>query len=445
MRKCAQWGILVTLTVVLGVTLSVVARERHARMRQLATQALLREAALPSFTLKRLRVLLEQDADVDAHGGYGNTPLILLIWNNMSDQREQHEAALQLLLDQGAKANAQNIDGNTALINAVRSQQHSDVSLLLRKGAQPDIQNHKGENALMIAAERIDVFYSRILLSKGANPNLQNRDKRTPLALLMAQVGAPQNTKEKLYKINLLMHLLISYGADANTRDLNGRTALMVAAFNGNLKTSTLLLREGARLNGHDENGLTALYYAAWHGRLGVFRLLVKKGADVHAGRGGVTILLKRVLASYDSSNETAFCARFLLENGADPNAYDPQSDFALATPLMIAADAGDLESVKLLLHRGARVNTKLPEDEYDLATALECVKNTLRSTHQEIESIKRIEGVTPISPGAIISFDSTREDYIKLWKKYDQARKIEKVLLKAGAKAIHRPWRPGV
>ncbi len=102
-------------------------------------------------------------------------------------------------------------------------------------------------------------------------------------------------------------------GADVNGREEEGRTALMLAAFNGHSKVVLTLLDAGAAIDRRDLEGRTALLYAA-------------------TGPFPETVTI-------------------LLEKGAEPNVVDSGEHFS---PLMHAAAEGNLEVVKILLEGGS-------------------------------------------------------------------------------------------
>ncbi len=68
-------------------------------------------------------------------------------------------------------------------------------------------------------------------------------------------------------------------GAQINTRDRNGKTALILAAENGHLPVVQLLLDKGASINTKSYNGKTALSAAASQGHEQVVKALVKAGS----------------------------------------------------------------------------------------------------------------------------------------------------------------------
>lgn len=69
-------------------------------------------------------------------------------------------------------------------------------------------------------------------------------------------------------------------GADANSKDRYGQTALMLAAHRGHLEAVQVLLRHGADLNVTAKYGLSALMLAIVGGHEAVARALAQAGAD---------------------------------------------------------------------------------------------------------------------------------------------------------------------
>src|SRR5712691_10781395 len=144
--------------------------------------------------------------------------------------------------------------------------------------------------------------------------------------------------------------LLLRAGADANTPLMSGETPLMEAAGRGNLATVRALLSNKANTNARELNGgQTALMWALSHRQSAVVEELVNRGADVHAGsKTGFTPLM------FAAQKGDVASARILLRAGAKPN--DAQPKKAL-TPLMIASAMGHTKAVDLLLDNGANPN----------------------------------------------------------------------------------------
>lgn len=79
---------------------------------------------------------------------------------------------------------------------------------------------------------------------------------------------------------------------DSLNRNVEGRTLLMHAAFEGDLDRVLALLTEGSDPNARDAGGDTALMFAAMRGHFLIVKMLLAHGADPLArARNGWTAL----------------------------------------------------------------------------------------------------------------------------------------------------------
>jgi len=196
----------------------------------------------------------------------------------------------------------------------------------------------EGTAALVWAATRNDLAMADLLLRAGADVKAANEFGATALYAAAAHADPAMTAK------------LLAAGADANTPLMSGETPLMEAAGRGNLATVRALLSNKANPNARESNGgQTALMWALSHRQSAVVEELVNRGADVHAGsKTGFTPLM------FAAQTGDVDSARILLRAGAKPN--DAQPKTAL-TPLMIASAMGHTEAVNLLLDNGANPN----------------------------------------------------------------------------------------
>lgn len=203
--------------------------------------------------------------------------------------------------------------------------------------AQPDADR------MYDAIRRGDVAAVRTMIDAGVDVNLvERRGGATPL-LHAAALGSLDT-----------LRLLLDKGANANAKTYGGMTALMGAV--SDLEKVRLLVDRGADVNLATATGRTALLLAAMGGASApVVRYLLEHGANARAvDSGNVTTILGATLGNDLES------IRLLIAAGADVNAAvigDAVGDFSGATPLMMAAGAGNDDAVRLLLAKGAQVN----------------------------------------------------------------------------------------
>jgi len=146
-------------------------------------------------------------------------------------------------------------------------------------------------------------------------------------------------------------HLVIYQQADVNACKQTGRTALMLAAANGQIHTLDWLIQHGANLHKQDRRGYTALMYAASKGSdVTMQHLMTAHHLDIQArDKDGHTLLMLAVM-----QHDVATVDR-LIKHGADVHL---QND-AGQTALMLAAARGYTDIIDRLAKCGAGVEVR--------------------------------------------------------------------------------------
>jgi ankyrin repeat protein len=133
-----------------------------------------------------VRLLVDSAAKVNAKDHVGLTPLMLAVINGNAED-------VRILIDAGANLQAKERNGSTPLIFAVKSKKPVIVQALLAAGANVNVKSKEGTTPLMIAAEHGDPEVVQEFLKAGADPKVQA--KKGPTALGAACPSSPRNLK----------------------------------------------------------------------------------------------------------------------------------------------------------------------------------------------------------------------------------------------------------
>jgi ankyrin repeat protein len=291
---------------------------------------------LEEHEIATLRAWIDQGADmpgraVDAPIVARQTPARVQAFIDAIQQRDLASVRAALAADK-TLANAADASGNTALMHAAYAGTYRTMEVLLEAGANVNAANVRKATALHWAVH--DADKAKLLLMKRADVNARTIEGRTPLyTAAQLPTGGPT------------IALLLEVGADLEARTITGTTAIF-AAVTARAENVRLLINKGANVNAASLSGTTPLMGTT---ASDMVSLLVASGANVTARskRG------ESPLADAARRGDLA-AARLLLDKGADVNTVDYRG----YTPLILAAqyDRDSPELVRLLLSRGADV-----------------------------------------------------------------------------------------
>jgi ankyrin repeat protein len=147
---------------------------------------------------------------------------------------------------------------------------------------------------------------------------------------------------------NAQVRRLVQDGADVNSAQADGATAMHWAAYHGDAGLALLLLEVGADPSAANRNGSTPLWLAASQGDAPMIETLLGGGADANEQ---LPLGRKPLMLAARSGRVDA--VRVLLDHGADPNAREGERG---TTALMQAADQGHADVMAVLIEHGADV-----------------------------------------------------------------------------------------
>ena len=204
--------------------------------------------------INNIDALIAKGAKIDAPDREGRTALSYAAARGSL-------AVVEYLIEQGANVNAVDSEGYSPLHDAVGSGNFEVVKKLVDKGADVNAQNNHGNTALhslnVQNGEGRDILY--FLIDEGASLEIKNNDNETPL-----DVGVDRKGNAMRVALNTPKRI----------------TAFHEAVKGGDINVVEKLLNERINVNAQGEGGNTALHLAASSGNLQVVKALTDNGAD---------------------------------------------------------------------------------------------------------------------------------------------------------------------
>lgn len=249
------------------------------------------------------------------------------------------------------------------LLDAIKNQDAAAFDRCLADGVDVNKRDRWGRNPLDCAVDVGSVEFVRKLIKAGANVNAHKEgtalsmavnNERPDIAEILVKSGAIPRAFSKygtdpfrtvcLHGDVHLAKLFLEAGADPNTANNSGETALMNAVKKwGSVELVELLISKGAEVECADNDGQTALFHAVRSNPpFTVINQKLPSGARILAP-------VPKKVSEDERLNEIIKC---LLANGANVNRRDNEG----RTPLTYATTAG---MARLLIGAGARMDIR--------------------------------------------------------------------------------------
>lgn len=227
---------------------------------------------------------------------------------------------------------------------AVQPSNHSEQQQKIKQEQALD-PNQQLRNCIGI--DTYNAVCIKAALEKGADVETQDDEGSTAL-------------KRAIYRRDIeMINLLLEYNVDINRSNRDGDSMLMLAARGGNLDIVQLLIDNGVDINYTcgSENAMTS---AARHNRYEVAHLLVQNGFNVK--EYGASAL------GWAVGNNNVKFVKLLLDNEADVNHYE--ETMPEKTPLDVAIEMkngyglDNSEMMRILKEAGAKTGREIEEEQ---------------------------------------------------------------------------------
>ncbi|KAJ9142310.1 hypothetical protein NKR19_g7233 [Coniochaeta hoffmannii] len=314
-----------------------------------------------------LKYLILTGANLEIRTATNETPLIALA--AMSGPHSLLIIICEIMNERGHAdfVNRTDTHGVTALHAILRQRKSSavrkGVNALLGCGADPNLvpSSRDSRTPLELVLPNKDYGTMKALLEHGADPNTATTEDKT---LLYSCVSSKDVSAVKL---------LLEHGANPNIGSPGASNQLPIhaAVTAKSLELVKLLIAKGSELDVQDDSDKAPLIYAVDQDSLPLTEALLEGGADPNVTvRNSETGYLEWSVLSFAMwQRKQPAVARALIEWAAD---VDHRNGTYEETALHIAAYAGDVELVRLLIDKEADVEARSNNNYSALGIAIE-------------------------------------------------------------------------
>ena len=213
--------------------------------------------------------ILNKSIDINAQNLDGETALILVVKNKVMEIQTKVELISKFLQFKDIDINIKNSEGNRAITYAINDNNYVIMNTFLTSIYRNIIINEmldrnmdidtsyttNRNNLLMLALEQADIRTIEKIIDKGVDINYQNLLGETALTVAIKNKFMEIGKKEELVKI-----LLDIAGINVNLRDIEGRPALTHAIIDNNpIIVKMLLNSDNIKINVVDKEGKSSL------------------------------------------------------------------------------------------------------------------------------------------------------------------------------------------
>jgi ankyrin repeat protein len=276
---------------------------------------------------------------------------------------------VHMLINAGADLNAKNGNDETVLHSLAKGGHVEILEVLSKAGV--DISD-----ALHVAAEHGSekMFLAALDAGVDINSKTQNgeaivysaaRGGNANILKFLSNSGVDTSSASEVaarYKSLKAARAAIKAGADVNSIDQHGETMLYAAARTGHTEMVNMLLEAGA--DGQTGNADTPLSVATYYGHLNIVKALLKhdKAGIIKTGKGYNPLQVA-------ASRGHAEIMEALLEAGVCNASLGREN--ALIMGMDKAVGNGNIDTVRVLMKAGAKINNRTPSGDTMLKIAV--------------------------------------------------------------------------